>query len=181
VVELPGSEQAAAEGEKKPRKQRPKGLTYNKGNKPKVAQANSQDTVLIMTTLISGSFGIAAARLGKQWELSPEETNAIAAPATNILTRMIDSDKLEKYSDGAALLIALSMAIAPRAIMTAAAKKPKPANVTPIKPLEGVKDNAGGKSGEVKTSSAPNVRKDAAADTQSDVKAFLGSVSFPSY
>lgn len=187
VVELPGSEAApAAEDGGKKRKQRPKGLTYNKGGKAaaKSTAAPSIETQIIMSTLVSGMFGIAATRLGPHWSLTPDETQAIATPATNIMSRMVDSEKLDKYSDGAALVIALSMALIPRVVISKSTpEKQKESNVHPIQrqPKEGGASDAPRQNPKTATSSGNDVRSTGTPDSQSNVKAFLESVSSQGY
>lgn len=92
------------------------------GKKAQKAQAG-EGTAVIINTLITGAFSIAAAKFGTHWNLSPEESNAITGPAANIIAKYMDSDKFEEHSDAAMLAISLGSALIPRVMITAGNSK----------------------------------------------------------
>lgn len=120
VVELPTGDN------QKKKKNRPTGMKYNKDKKKSNSSGKaSQEMAILVNTFINGGFMIAANKFGSHWNLSPEESDNITQPAARIIAKYLDSEKLEQYSDGLALTIALGAAIIPRAILTASMKNHK--------------------------------------------------------
>lgn len=112
--------------EPKQRKQRPTGLTYNTKGKTKVGSPSGgpgADSVVLVQSLIQGLFAVSASRLGAHWVLTEEEAAQIATPAANIISKYLDTDKMAKYSDPAALVLALVTITLPRLIITITNKK----------------------------------------------------------
>ena len=96
----------------------------------------------MVQSVIEGLFNVSASRLGQHWQLSDEEASSIATPASNIIAKYLDTSVLDKYSDPAALLIAMVVVCAPRVMINVSQKKvvipiAKPSNVIPSNPTTG--------------------------------------------
>lgn len=115
-IPIPGEPQSVPQGaaDKKKKKDRPSGLSYNSKNK----RAASAETQALVGLAVGGTFEALSSRLGEHWKLSDQELQNIVRPASNILAKMVDTDKLEQYSDGAALAMALTFALIPRAVQS---------------------------------------------------------------
>jgi hypothetical protein len=113
--------------EPKQKKARPSGMKYNTKSKspnPSKGGASTDGTVIMVQSVIQGLFMVAAGRVGEHWALTDEEANAIAEPSANIIAKYVDTDKLAKYSDPAALVFALGAVMLPRVmIQVQSAKK----------------------------------------------------------
>jgi len=126
------------------KKERPSGLTYNKKSKSAKKKTNSDPTTTVMVqSVIEGLFNVSASRLGSHWQLTDDEASSIATPASNIIAKYLDTSVLDKYSDPAALLIAMVVVCAPRVMINVSQKKgattiakPTP-NVVPSQPTTG--------------------------------------------
>lgn len=104
---MPG---AAAPGEGEKRKPgRPKGSGSGSGKK-----AAADDDYAQATALVQGAFGIMAARLGPEWNVTTDEAALIAGPGQRILADLLPVELVNKYGDWAALLTGLGMVVGPR-------------------------------------------------------------------
>jgi len=96
----------------------------------------------MVQSVIEGLFNVTASRAGSHWSLSDEEASSIATPASNIIAKYLDTSVLDKYSDPAALLIAMVGVCAPRVMINVSQKKvvipnAKPDPVIPSHPTTG--------------------------------------------
>jgi len=124
--------------EPKQKKQRPVGMKYNKAAKTLTKTgAAGAETVVMVQAIIQTLFMVGSGRVGAHWAITDEEAEAIATPAANIIAKYVDTDKFAKYSDPAALLMALGMVCVPRLIVTVTTKKKK--EVKPVGPINTVK------------------------------------------
>jgi len=105
--------------EPKQKRNRPSGLKYDKSGKNKAGAATAgPETVVMAQSVLQGLFAVVAARAGAHWAITEEEAEAIATPAANIISRYIDTEKMAKYSDPAALVIALGVVLVPRVMIS---------------------------------------------------------------
>jgi len=184
VVEmpLPGTEPR----QPKKKKNRPTGLKYNKRGataksaaKGGSAPASPEVTVLVQS-LLQGVFAIGAGRMGEHWNITEDEAASIAGPAVNIMGRYLDTDTVAKYSDPAALLMALCLIVVPRATVTITKKKERQNNVRELKPVNpgGPNDGNGPKHGNTDNGKLDGDAGNAAAP---DVGELLRSAEFSPY
>jgi len=113
-------------------------MTYNKGTKstgPAKSGSTAGGSTVMVQSVIQGLFIVVAGRVGEHWVLTDEEATAIAEPAANIIGKYLDTDKLAKYSDPAALAFALGAVMLPR-VMIQIQNKPKK-EVKPNVPING--------------------------------------------
>ena len=108
-------------------------MTYNKGGnktptKPKSAPV-APETAILVQSVIQGVFSVGAARLGSHWAITDEEAEGIAIPTANIIAKYMDTESMAKYSDPAALMIALGVVVVPRVMITISKKKEVKPNV----------------------------------------------------
>jgi hypothetical protein len=168
-------------GEQDPpkKKNRPSGMTYNKsGSKTKksTSEAGAEMSLLVMS-LVQGLFSIAASRLGSHWQLKEDEANNIATPAANILAKYMDSEAMSEHTDVSMLIIALGVAVIPRAMVQTSMKKegkkveqPKPAN-------NNGSGEAAGSSAANRGASAGQPRRDPGSNDASSIKQLLEPIS----
>jgi hypothetical protein len=108
-VDLPTGEQTKKRG-------RPAGATTQKKKETKLASKDI--TPLLMTV-----FSLVSLKAGEHWSLSDEEADSISKPLVNILDKLDLTEKVSNMSDGAGLVLALIMIVAPRVMISATKKK----------------------------------------------------------
>lgn len=114
---------------KKKKRNRPSGMKYDKTAKNEITTALAGlETVVMVQSVLQGLFAIVATRAGAHWVITEDEAETIATPAANIIARYIDIDKMAKYSDPAALMIALGVVIVPRVTINVSKKGGKPSD-----------------------------------------------------
>jgi hypothetical protein len=97
---------------------RPKGSTQ-KEKKEKKLQGSD------ISPLIQTVFSLVSLKAGEHWQLSNEEVDSLSKPLCNILDKLNLTEKVSNMSDGAGLILAVIMIIAPRVMITIAQKKEK--------------------------------------------------------
>lgn len=72
--------------------------------------------------LVAGIFGLLSIPLGQHWQITPQEAQQVADPASRIIARMNMSEQVSKYSDPILLIMALATISVPRMMITLASK-----------------------------------------------------------
>lgn len=154
--------------EPKQKRHRPSGLKYDKSGKNKATTAELE-TVVMAQSVLQGLFSLVATRTGAYWAITAEEAETIATPAANIIARYIDTEKMAKYSDLAALVMALGVVLVPRVMITITKKGEKPSGPKPKQPSGQDARNSGTDS---RTDQRP-INGDAGGNVETDVGELL--------
>jgi hypothetical protein len=115
---------------------RPKGSNASK--KEKETKLNSND----IAPLVSTVFSLVSLKAGEHWSLSDAEAESITKPLCNILDKLNLTEKVSNLSDGAGLVLALIVIVAPRVMISASLKKETKEKI--------IEKNGGGELGKVR-------------------------------
>lgn len=177
----------------KKRKNRPKGMKYNKsGNKTGSQKSKGAKPVLdptfIVNGLYDGLFSGVSGKLGDHWVLSEDELESLSNPTVNIIENLLGSDRLEQMGDAGALVLAAGLILVSKIIQTIMLRKMQPKKIKQGGPI-----NAGqpinqpkGPTSSSSESNSPNPVKQSGKqlpneDDPSGLKQLLNSVSAASY
>jgi hypothetical protein len=114
---------------------RPKGTTAKKEKETKLKTSD-------ISPLISTVFSLVSLKAGEHWSLSDVEAESISKPLCNILDKLNLTEKVSNLSDGAGLVLALIVIVAPRVMISASLKKETKEKV--------IEKNGGGELGKVR-------------------------------
>lgn len=128
------------------------GKSGGSGKKLVGGKSDLSQTKVMVQTLLTMTFNVAAIRAGDHWKLTPQEAENLAEPIASIMNRHDLTKKAGEYGDYIALLAAIGMIIVPKALVHIEVSKAKKggqanANVRNLRP-EQQSSTAGGAVGE---------------------------------